>query len=116
MGYDWVNGLKEYAERLITEEMWAHRHIRYPFDAPRSKEYYLLRQIFEGHFPSISAGKTVPKDLSIACSTPEAIYWNPAWRETQEISGRALQIHEQAYDMDDEEHHLTDSTDIGAMI
>ena len=90
VGYDWVNGLKEYAERLITEEMWAARHIRYPFDAPRTKEYYVLRQIFESHFPSLSAGKTVPKDLSIACSTPEAIYWNPAWRETQEISGRAL--------------------------
>lgn len=43
VGYDWVNGLKEYAEKLISEEEWSQRFIKYPFDAPRTKEYYLLR-------------------------------------------------------------------------
>jgi asparagine synthase (glutamine-hydrolysing) len=82
VGYDWVNGLKEYAERLVSDEVWNNRFVRYPNDAPRTKEYYILRQIFETHFPSESANRTVPKDLSIACSTPEAIYWNKAWKET----------------------------------
>jgi len=35
----------------------------------------------------------VPKGLSIACSTPEAIEWNPEWRNTHEISGRAIADH-----------------------
>ena len=80
VGYDWVNGLKEHAERLVSDEVWNRRHIDYPFDAPRTKEYYFLRKTFEGHFPSKCASRTVPKDLSIACSTPEALVWNKQWQ------------------------------------
>ncbi len=29
--------------------------------------------------------------LSIACSTPEALAWDPEWADTHEISGRAMQ-------------------------
>lgn len=36
---------------------------------------------------------TVPKDLSIACSTPEAIHWNKEWKDLQEISGRSIKVH-----------------------
>jgi asparagine synthase (glutamine-hydrolysing) len=38
---------------------------------------------------------TVPKGLSIACSTPEALKWDPEWENTHEISGRAIKsVHE----------------------
>lgn len=34
--------------------------------------------------------------LSIACSTPEALAWDPEWADTHEISGRAMRaVHEQ---------------------
>jgi asparagine synthase (glutamine-hydrolysing) len=33
--------------------------------------------------------------LSIACSTPEALAWDPDWADTHEISGRAMRaVHE----------------------
>lgn len=28
--------------------------------------------------------------LSIACSTPEALAWDPSWENSHEISGRAI--------------------------
>jgi len=81
---------------MITEEMWANRAQRFPKNVPRNKEYYLLRSIFEEHFPSEAAVDTVPSGLSVACSTPEAVSWDPSWKGLHEISGRAVQVHEAA--------------------
>ena len=149
--------------QVVTEEMWAGRSKRFPEETPSTKEYYLLRSIFEEHFPSKSALDTVPKvikasilpqqravtaknatsclysmsgmlfgkssalqlgreypcsgthnhtevcaeqklqmaklrlqGLSIACSTPEAVCWDPSWANTHEISGRAMNVHDAA--------------------
>ncbi|EIE27700.1 glutamine-hydrolyzing asparagine synthase [Coccomyxa subellipsoidea C-169] len=91
VGYNWVDGLKEYAEKVVTDELWEARQVRFPEHTPNTREYYLLRSMFEEHFPSPSALATVPKGLSIACSTPEALAWDPEWADTHEISGRAMQ-------------------------
>eukprot|EP01025_Chloroclados_australasicus_P018846 TRINITY_DN2003_c1_g1_i6.p1 TRINITY_DN2003_c1_g1~~TRINITY_DN2003_c1_g1_i6.p1 ORF type:complete len:649 (-),score=79.24 TRINITY_DN2003_c1_g1_i6:1644-3590(-) len=96
VGYDWVDGLKDYAEKFVTDEMWSNREYRFPKNTPRNKEYYLLRSIFEEHFPSEAAVDTVPTGLSVACSTPEAVAWDPSWDGQHEISGRAVQVHESA--------------------
>lgn len=90
VGYDWVDGLKEHAEKVISDDMWDNREVRFPEHTPRTREYYLLRSIFESHFPHKDALKTVPKGLSIACSTPEALAWDPEWANMHEISGRAI--------------------------
>ena len=90
VGYDWVDGLKAYAERMVSGPDFAARAERWPDHPPATREYYLLRHIFEGHFPGPHAAATVPKGLSIACSTPEAVAWDPAWAGTHEISGRAI--------------------------
>ena len=35
--------------------------------------------------------------LSIACSTPEAVCWDPSWANTHEISGRVMKnVHDSA--------------------
>lgn len=47
--------------QMVTDEMWAGRSDRFPEETPSTKEYYLLRSIFEEHFPSQSALDTVPK-------------------------------------------------------
>ena len=95
VGYDWVDGLKAYAARVISDEMWEARSLTFPEHTPRTKEYYLLRTIFEGQFTHPSAIKTVPKGSSIACSTPEALSWDPTWANMHEISGRAIaSVHE----------------------
>lgn len=93
VGYDWVDGLKEYAEKVVTEDMWAWRAKRFPIDPPRTREYYLLRSYFEEQFPSKAALMTVPRGLSVACSTPEAVNWDPEWKNLHEISGRAIGVH-----------------------
>ena len=43
--------------------MWSSRSERFPEETPSTHEYYLLRSIFEEHFPSKSALDTVPKVL-----------------------------------------------------
>ena len=81
--------------QVVTDDMWESRFDRFPLHPPRTREYYLLRSIFETHFPHPDAIKTVPQGLSIACSTPEALKWDPAWEGSHEISGRAiLSVHE----------------------
>jgi asparagine synthase (glutamine-hydrolysing) len=90
VGYDWVDGLKDYAQKVVTDEMWAERHQRFPEHTPSTREYYLLQSIFHEHFPSRHALNTVPTGLSIACSTPEAVSWDESWANTHEISGRAM--------------------------
>jgi hypothetical protein len=76
--------------------MWDAREARFPEHTPVNKEYYLLRAIFEEHYPNPCAEATIPKGLSVACSTPEAICWDPAWANMHDISGRAVAAHEAA--------------------
>lgn len=37
--------------QVVTDEMWDSRFERFPEHPPRTREYYLLRSIFETHFP-----------------------------------------------------------------
>lgn len=46
--------------QVVTDEQWAARAERFPDQPPKTKEYYLLRAIFQKHFPSESAYETVP--------------------------------------------------------
>lgn len=41
--------------------MWETRFERFPVHPPRTREYYLLRSMFESHFPHPDAIKTVPQ-------------------------------------------------------
>ena len=52
VGYDWVDSLGKHAEAEVTDEMFAARFERFPPTEyapipPTTKEYYLLRSIFE---------------------------------------------------------------------
>jgi hypothetical protein len=78
------------------DEMWGAREERFPEHTPMNKEYYLLRSIFEEYYPKPSALETVPKGVSIACSTPEAVSWDPTWANIHDISGRAVSFHDAA--------------------
>ena len=78
---------------LLQDDMWAKRSDRFPEHTPVNKEYYLLRSLFEEHFPEKCALDTIPKGLSVACSTPEAICWDPEWENMHDISGRAVAAH-----------------------
>lgn len=47
--------------QVVTDEMWEARASRFPEHTPSTREYYLLRSIFEEQFPSRWAMETVPK-------------------------------------------------------
>lgn len=106
VGYNWVEGLKKYAEMVVTDQMWAQRNERFPIDPPRTREYYILRSLFEEQFPSKAALLTVPRGLSVACSTPEAVDWDPEWKNLHEISGRAIGVHVAAENFDNRSERI----------
>ena len=102
VGYDWVDGLAQHAEEMVSDAEFANRASRFPLHPPVTKEYYLLRSIFEEHFVTglengDCAYATCPFGKSIACSTPEAVAWDPEWEKSVgDISGRAVNVHDSA--------------------
>lgn len=90
VGYSWIDTLKKMTEELVTDEQMAHAAERFPINTPMCKEEYYYRSIFEEHFPSESAARSVPHEASVACSTAIAIEWDEAWKNMNEPSGRAV--------------------------
>ena len=90
VGYSWIDTLKKITEELVTDEQMAHAAERFPINTPMCKEEYYYRSIFEEHFPSESAARSVPHEASVACSTAIALEWDEAWKNMNEPSGRAV--------------------------
>ena len=98
VGYSWIDTLRDMTARQVSDEEMARAAERFPINPPRNKEEYYYRRIFEEHFPSASAARSVPSVPSVACSTAEALAWDAAFRGMNEPSGRAVAgIHEEAY-------------------
>ncbi len=98
VGYSWIDTLKKITSEAVTDEQMAHAAERFPINTPLCKEEYYYRSIFEEHFPSESAAKSVPHEASVACSTAIALEWDAAWKNMNDPSGRAVAgVHEQAY-------------------
>jgi asparagine synthase (glutamine-hydrolysing) len=98
VGYNWINSLKEMTQQKVTDKDMANAHFRFPVQPPKSKEEYYYRSIFESHFPSESAARCVPSAPSVACSSPEALAWDPSFANMNDPSGRAVRsVHDQAY-------------------
>ncbi|KAJ2693442.1 asparagine synthetase [Coemansia sp. IMI 209128] len=86
VGYSWIDSLKEWAERRVSDEAMAAVHERFPYDTPSTKEAYLYRELFEQHFPQQACLKSV-------------VRWVPRtdWGCSADPSGRAQKIHDKAY-------------------
>ena len=98
VGYSWIDTLKQMTEELVSDEEMAHAAERFPINTPMCKEEYYYRSIFEEHFPSESAAKSVPHEASVACSTAIALEWDAAWKNMNEPSGRAVAgVHNESY-------------------
>lgn len=97
VGYSWIDTLKKITSEAVTDEQMAHAAERFPINTPLSKEEYYYRSIFEEHFPSESAARSVPHEASVACSTAVALEWDEAWKNMNDPSGRAVSgVHENA--------------------
>ncbi|MBR0502938.1 MAG: asparagine synthase B [Paludibacteraceae bacterium] len=98
VGYSWIDTLKRITSEAVTDEQMAHAAERFPINPPLNKEEYYYRSIFEEHFPSESAARSVPQEASVACSTAIAREWDEAFKKLNDPSGRAVSgVHEQAY-------------------
>ncbi|PPS05585.1 hypothetical protein GOBAR_AA15062 [Gossypium barbadense] len=99
VGYSWIDGLKDHANKQVTDAMLINANFIYPENTPTTKEGYYYRTIFEKFFPKNAARSTVPGGPSVACSTAKAVEWDAAWSENPDPSGRAaLGVHASAYE------------------
>lgn len=98
VGYGWIDALKDWAEKEVTERQMKYASRLFPYNTPETKEAYLYRRIFQKHFEKEVAALTVPGGKSIACSTPAAMEWDEAFQKQADPSGRALAgVHLDAY-------------------
>lgn len=99
VGYRWIDTLKAQAEARVSDAQFADAAARFPINTPKNKEEYYYRTIFESHFPSEAAARTVPSVKSVACSTPEALLWDASFQNLNDPSGRAVaSVHNESYD------------------
>jgi len=97
VGYGWIDGLKAHAGQEVSDREFAAAASRFPFNTPATKEAYFYRRIFEQFYPGEACAATVPGGKSIACSSPAALAWDPAFAAMADPSGRAVRgVHAQA--------------------
>lgn len=92
VGYQWIDGVKEYARNKYPGDLFEERRKLYPVNTPNTPEELLYRELFHEHFPEERA-TTVPWGASIACSTPEVMAWDESFRTSADPSGRAMKHH-----------------------
>lgn len=98
VGYGWIDTLRKITSEQVSDEQMTNAALRFPINTPQNKEEYYYRSIFEEHFPSESAARSVPSVPSVACSTAEALAWDKSFASMNEPSGRAIKgIHENSY-------------------
>ena len=99
VGYSWIDSLKDLVSKEITDEQMELASKKYPINPPQNKEEYYYRTIFEEHFPSDAAAKSVPSVPSVACSSPEALKWDESFQNQNDPSGRAISnVHKKSYE------------------
>jgi asparagine synthase (glutamine-hydrolysing) len=98
VGYGWIDSLRAHAGRVVGDREMAAAAYRFPYAPPATKEAYLYRALFAEHFPSEACAACVLGGPSVACSTPEALAWDPALAAVTDPSGRAVRgVHAAAY-------------------
>ena len=97
VGYNWIDTLKAITSAAVTDHQMEHAAERFPINPPQNNEEYYYRSIFEEHFPSQSAARSVPSVPSVACSTAETLAWDATLQGKNDPSGRAVaDVHEAA--------------------
>lgn len=83
VGYSWIDGLKDAAEKQVSDEQLAHPKPEWGTDIPTTKEAYWYRTMFDELFPQPAAANTVMR-------------WIPKadWGCHEDPSGRYVKSHE----------------------
>lgn len=99
VGYSWIDSLKELVSKEVSNSDFANASKIFPINPPQNKEEFYYRSIFKDHFPSDAAAKSVPSVPSVACSTPQALEWDEAFKNMNDPSGRSVSnIHNESYE------------------
>ena len=95
-GYAWVDELRRRASMRYDQAGLLRAASAHPDDPPANAEMLWMRELFDARFvhgrcSGVSARTTTGSGRSIACSSPEAVTWDPTWEHLAgDISGRAL--------------------------
>lgn len=81
-----IDGLQAFAKDKVSDSELQDAKTRFPHNTPKTKEAYLIRYIFESHFPQIPAIESVPGGPSVACSTAAAIAWDASFTQFAGVS------------------------------
>ncbi|MBL6654897.1 MAG: asparagine synthase B [Flavobacteriaceae bacterium] len=99
VGYSWIDSLKELVAKEVSDRDIEKASEVYPVNTPLNKEEYYYRTIFQEHFSSEAAAKSVPSVPSVACSTPQALEWDESFKNVNDPSGRSVSnIHNESYE------------------
>ena len=99
VGYSWIDSLKELVSKEVSDSDFKNASKIFPVNPPQNKEEFYYRSIFKDHFPSDAAAKSVPSVPSVACSTPQALEWDEAFKKMNDPSGRSISnIHNESYE------------------
>ena len=99
VGYSWIDSLKELVENEVSDSDFKNSSNIFPINPPQNKEEFYYRVIFNDHFSSDAAAKSVPSVPSVACSTPQALLWDEAFKNMNDPSGRSISnIHNESYE------------------
>ena len=99
VGYSWIDSLKDLVSKEVSDHNLENASKLYPINTPRNKEEYYYRSIFNNHFPSDASAMSVPSVPSVACSTPQALEWDEAFKNMNDPSGRSISnIHNRSYE------------------
>jgi asparagine synthase (glutamine-hydrolysing) len=99
VGYSWIDSLKELVSKEVSDSDFENASKIFPINPPQNKEEFYYRSIFKDHFPSDAAAKSVPSVPSVACSTPQALEWDEAFKNMNDPSGRSVSnIHNESYE------------------
>jgi asparagine synthase (glutamine-hydrolysing) len=99
VGYSWIDSLKELVSKEVSDNDLKNASNVFPLNTPQNKEEFYYRSIFNDHFPSQAAALSVPSVPSVACSTPQALEWDEAFKNMNDPSGRSISnIHNESYE------------------
>jgi len=99
VGYSWIDSLKDLVSKEVSDDELKNASNTFPINTPRNKEEYYYRTIFSNHFSSKAASLSVPSVPSVACSTPQALEWDEAFKNMNDPSGRSISnIHNESYE------------------
>jgi asparagine synthase (glutamine-hydrolysing) len=99
VGYSWIDSLKELVSKEVSDSDFKNASKIFPINPPQNKEEFYYRSIFKDHFPSDAAAKSVPSVPSVACSSPQALEWDEAFKNMNDPSGRSISnIHNESYE------------------